>query len=71
MSKKDKNQRQSQYDDYEEEERSHRKKVKLKKKQDIELDYLFDCDPQKKRATDRYHNKKKDKNKYDKYDDWN
>lgn len=71
MGKKyDKCSKHSQYDDYEEEEVLHRKKTKNKKK-DYELDFVSDVDIQKQKANNRYLNKKRDKSKYDRYDDWN
>ena len=71
MGKKyDKCSKYSQYDDYEEEEHFHKKKTKNKKK-DCELDFVTDIDVQKQKANNRYLNKKRDKSKYDRYDDWN
>ena len=40
-------------------------------KREYELDFVNEVDFQKQKANNRYLNKKKDKNKYDKYDDWN
>lgn len=72
MSKKyDKNAKRSQYDDYEEEEHVHNKKKVKNKKKDSELDFVSELDTQKQKANNRYLNKKRDKNKYDRYDDWN
>ena len=68
--KHDKNSRYySQYDDYEE-EYIHKKKQKNKKKND-DLDFVGEIDAQKQKANNRYLNKKKDKDKYNRYDDWN
>lgn len=70
MSKKyDKCSKHSQYDDYEE-ERFRKKKIKNKKKEP-ELGFMGGIDYQKQRANNRYLNKKKDKSKYDRDDDWN
>ena len=69
--KHDKNSRYcSQYDDYEEEGYIHKKKQKNKKKND-DLDFVGEIDTQKQKANNRYLNKKKDKDKYNRYDDWN
>lgn len=60
----------SQYDDYEEEGHNHKKKQKNKKK-NYDLDFVGEIDAQKQKANNRYLNKKKDKDKYNRYDDWN
>lgn len=71
MGKKyDKVSKYSQYDDYEDEERFHKKKTKNKKK-DYELDFVNEVDIQKQKANNRYLNKKRDKDKYDRDDGWN
>ena len=67
MKKNDK--RISQYDDYTT-EYTHKKKEK--KKKDNNFDYEFSSfDFQKQKANNRYLNKKRDKNKHNRYDDWN
>ena len=45
-------------------------KNKNKKKND-DLDFVGEIDTQKQKANNRYLNKKKDKDKYNRYDDWN
>ena len=71
MSKKyDKGSKHSQYDDYEEGERFHKKKTKNKKK-NCELDFISGINTQKQKVNNRYLNKKRDKDKYDRDDDWN
>ena len=71
MGKKyDKGSKHTQYDDYEEEEHLHKKKIKNKKR-NYELDFVSELDIQKQKANNRYLNKKKDRDKYDRYDDWN
>ena len=72
MGKKyDKSSKYSQYDDYEEEEYFHNKKKAKNKNKDYELDFVNEIDTQKQKANNRYLNKKKDKDKYDRYDGWN
>ena len=67
--KNDKNLKRSQYDDYEE-EFNYKRKSKNKKKEN-DYDFVYDVDVQKQKANNRYLNKKRDKNKYDRDDDWN
>lgn len=60
----------SQYDDYENSSYSYKKKDKPKRK---ESNFAFGdmIDPHKQKVSNRYLNKKRDKDKYDRDDDWN
>lgn len=58
-------------EEYEEKTYSKKRKQPMKKKgEDFSKEYVWE-EKQKQKINDRRANKKRDKEKYDKYDDWN
>ena len=60
----------SQYDDYTSGNSFNKKKEKPKKREN-NFEFADVIDMQKQKVNNRYLNKKRDKNKYDRDDDWN